>query len=154
MQDDDIPYTLRPACGGDFDFAWILYEEPMKPLTVDLLGRWNDLAQMTVVKEAMTHKGTSIITLGGTDIGWFQVLESRKTIYLGQIYIHPDIRNHGIGTAIVQDLVDRAKRDGRTLTLDVMRNNRARGLYERLGFRVVGETEHKFEMQWRDTGDT
>lgn len=154
MQGDDIPYTLRPACGSDFDFAWILYEEPMKPLTVDLLGRWNDLAQMTVVKDAVGHPGTSIIVIQNVDIGWLQVLESPDALYLAQLYIHADLQNHGIGTAIVQDLSAEARQGGKALTLDVMRNNRARHLYERLGFQVVGESEHKFEMRWRDKGET
>ena len=153
METDAIPFDLRPARREDFDFAWMLYRDSMEPLTVELLGWWNELAQVMVVREAMPHKGTSIITLDGTDIGWFQVLESRKTIYLGQIYIHPDIQNHGIGTVIVQSLVDRAKRENKVLSLDVMRNNRARALYERLGFRVANESEHKFEMQWQEQAD-
>jgi ribosomal protein S18 acetylase RimI-like enzyme len=33
------------------------------------------------------------------------------------------------------------------LTLDVMKNNRARFFYERLGFQVIGQSEHKLKMR-------
>ncbi|MCG8547317.1 MAG: GNAT family N-acetyltransferase [Alphaproteobacteria bacterium] len=150
---DDITFELRPAKREDFDFAWLLYQDLMEPLTVELIGRWNEVGQIMVVKEAMIHEGTAVITLAGVDIGWLQVIESKRAIYLGQIYIHPDIQNHGIGTAILHDLIERAQREGKTLTLDVMRNNRARALYERLGFRTVSETAHKFTMEWREPAD-
>ena len=150
---DNIPFDRRPARRADFDFAWMLYRDLMEPLTVELLGQWNELGQVMVVKEAMIHEGTSIITLQDVDIGWLQVIESKNAIYLGQIYIHPEIQNHGIGTAIIRDLIDRARRENKALKLDVMRNNRARALYERLGFRSISESDHKIEMQWHDPGE-
>jgi ribosomal protein S18 acetylase RimI-like enzyme len=58
------------------------------------------------------------------------------------------MQNRGIGTAIVRGLCDRADREGKTLSLEVMKNNRVRLLYERLGFRVVGSSEYKIQMRW------
>jgi ribosomal protein S18 acetylase RimI-like enzyme len=48
----------------------------------------------------------------------------------------------GIGTATLRKLKDKARRKDKTLTLNVMKNNRSRALYERLGFRVIGQTNH------------
>jgi ribosomal protein S18 acetylase RimI-like enzyme len=31
-----------------------------------------------------------------------------------------------------------------------MKNNRARTLYRRLGFQVIGESEYKLKMQWQE----
>jgi ribosomal protein S18 acetylase RimI-like enzyme len=42
------------------------------------------------------------------------------------------------------------QREGKCLTLDVMKNNRSRLLYERLGFRVIGQSENKLKMQWQE----
>jgi len=35
--------------------------------------------------------------------------------------------------------------------LDVMKNNRSRLLYERLGFHIIGQSEYKLNMQWQQT---
>ncbi len=123
----------------------------MGPLTVELLGRWNETGQKHVVELALTQPGTSIIADDGSNIGWVQVVESPDTIYLGQLYVTPSSQNRGIGTAILRELTDKARREGKTLTLDVMKNNRSRALYERLGFRVIGEAEHKLKMQYMET---
>jgi len=43
---------------------------------------------------------------------------------------------------------ERATRKGKNLTLEVLKNNRARGLYERLGFRVIKTSPLKYTMQF------
>jgi hypothetical protein len=68
-------FQLRPTSSTDFLFAWSLYEELMKPLTVELLGRWNEPGQKRVVELALAQKGTSIVVADGLDVGWLQVDE-------------------------------------------------------------------------------
>jgi ribosomal protein S18 acetylase RimI-like enzyme len=143
-------FQLRPAGSEDFRFAWSLYRDLMKPLTVELLGKWNEPGQKRVVELALVTKGTSIIVIDGLDAGWLQVGESPDSIYLGQLHLAPSLQNRGIGTAIVRELTDKARQAGKALTLDVMKNNRARLLYERVGFRVIGESEYKLKMRWQE----
>jgi ribosomal protein S18 acetylase RimI-like enzyme len=145
-----MAFQLRPAGSEDFRFAWSLYRDLMKPLTVELLGRWNEPGQKRVVELALVTKGTSIIVIDGLDAGWLQVGESPDSIYLGQLHLAPSLQNRGIGTAIVRELTDKARQAGKALTLDVMKNNRARLLYERVGFRVIGESEYKLKMRWQE----
>jgi ribosomal protein S18 acetylase RimI-like enzyme len=142
-------FRLRPTASTDFPFAWPLYRELMQPLTVELLGRWNETGQKRVVEAALAQEGTFIIALDGSDAGWLQVSESSDSVYLGQLYLAPGSQNRGIGTVIVTELMDKARGAGKTLNLDVMKNNRARFLYQRLGFQVIGESEHKLHMRWR-----
>ena len=144
-------FQLRPAHSKDLQFAWSVYRQLMKPLTLQLLGRWNDPGQKRVVEVAVVQKETSIIVVGGLDAGWLQVGELSDSIFLGQLYLVPSLQNLGIGTAIVGDLIDKARQAGKTLTLEVMKNNRARSLYERLGFQVIGESEHKLKMRWQES---
>ncbi|SRR6266540_1967888 len=106
------------------------------------------IAQRRVVEQSVIDRGTSIIVVSGSDIGWLQVGETRDEIYLGQLYVMPSMQNRGIGTAVARQLCDRACKEGKPLTLEVMKNNRARRLYARLGFRVVGSSEYKLKMQW------
>ena len=106
-------FRLRSVCSADFGFAWSLYRDLMKPLTVELLGRWNEPGQKRVVELALTQEGTSIIVIDGSDVGWLQVNESSDAIYLGQLYLAPELQNRRIGTAIVMELRDKADRPER-----------------------------------------
>jgi hypothetical protein len=61
----------------------------MKPLTEELLGRWNELGQKHVIELALTQPGTFIIAKDDLDIGWLQLVESPESIYLAQLYVTP-----------------------------------------------------------------
>jgi ribosomal protein S18 acetylase RimI-like enzyme len=150
MDFENRAFQLRPVSTDDFHFVWSLYRDLMKPLTVELLGSWNETAQKHVVQLALTHLGTFIIAKDEFNIGWVQIVDSPDTIYLGQLYLAPLSQNRGIGTAILRELAEKARREDKTLTLDVTKNNRSRALYKRLGFRVIGQSEHKLKMQWQD----
>jgi GNAT superfamily N-acetyltransferase len=112
-------FQLRPACGGDFLFAWSLYKDLMRSLTVELLRRWNEEGQKRVVELALAQKGTSVVVIDAFDVGWLQVSESSDFVYLGQLYLAPEIQNRGIGTAIVTELREKAQHARKALTLDV-----------------------------------
>jgi len=144
-----VELRLRPASGGDFQFCWSLYRDSMKSLTMELLQYWNESGQRRMVEETITDSGTSIIVSSGSGIGWLQISETPEEIYLGQLYVTPSMQNRGIGTAVVRRLCDRASQQRKALTLEVMKNNRARLLYERLGFDPVGSSKYKFNMRWQ-----
>jgi ribosomal protein S18 acetylase RimI-like enzyme len=72
-------------------------------------------------------------------------------MYLAQLYVAPPSQNCGIGTAILRELIDKARKDNKTLMSDVMKNNRSRILYERLEFQVIGQSDRKLKMQWKET---
>jgi GNAT superfamily N-acetyltransferase len=109
-------FQLRPAGSEDFQFAWSLFRDLMKSLTVEPL-EWNEPGQKRVVELALAEKGTSIIVIDGLDAGWLQVSGSPDSIYLGQLYLAPSLQNRGIGTAVVRELRDKARQARKALTL-------------------------------------
>ena len=58
--------------------------------------------------------------------------ETRFDIHLGHLYLEADRRNQGLGTRFLQWMTDRA-----------------RALYERLGFVAAGTSAGKIRMQQR-----
>jgi ribosomal protein S18 acetylase RimI-like enzyme len=64
--------------------------------------------------------------------------------YLAQLGVIEELRSQGLGTALIEHVIGRARAGGsRLLALDVaVANSRAQALYERLGFKVTGE--HQF----------
>lgn len=130
------PFDFRRVRGNDFDFCWGLYREALQPLSVGVFA-WDDTVQQRHVREALADEGASVLVSEGSDAGWLHVSETRFAIHLGHLYLRPEKRNKGLGTAFLAWMSDRARRKAKDFTLDVMKNNRARLLYERLGFRPV-----------------
>lgn len=64
------------------------------------------------------------------------------TYKLHKIYILPSMQGKGAGAYVIGELMKAiARNGGRTLQLNVNRNNPARGFYERMGFSVIREED-------------
>jgi ribosomal protein S18 acetylase RimI-like enzyme len=60
---------------------------------------------------------------------------------LCEVFLLPDCQGQGIGSQLLKQELARARRLHKPLRVSVLRANRARALYERLGFAVCGEIE-------------
>jgi GNAT superfamily N-acetyltransferase len=69
--------------------------------------------------------------------------QMNPTVYkLHKIYALPNQQGKGIGKFIINYIIDEIKPKGATaLQLDVNRQNKARGFYEKLGFKVIAEKD-------------
>ena len=141
-------YALREATPEDFPFAEAIYIDSMRPL-MKKLARWNEAERRAALRRSFKVADTSIIILDGRDIGWMQVTERDTDYNLAQLQLLDDYCGLGIGTRLIKGLLDRAEREDRTVSLSVIRINRAIGLYERLGFRIVDpEATPILDMVW------
>jgi ribosomal protein S18 acetylase RimI-like enzyme len=135
----------------DYDFALASYLDSTRPLLI-ALGRWDEERVVSRFAESFEPEQIEILSAAGTDIGWLQVSETSDEIHLDQLHLVDGARNHGIGSRLIRELQDRAAATDRTLTLNVIRGNRAQGLYERLGFLLIGGDEEKIQMVWQSDG--
>jgi ribosomal protein S18 acetylase RimI-like enzyme len=70
-----------------------------------------------------------------------------RTPELG-LAVVPLYRRRGVGTALLEALIQRAREDGyRALSLSVAVSNRSRLMYERVGFEKVGEQGESWTMR-------
>jgi ribosomal protein S18 acetylase RimI-like enzyme len=90
-----------------------------------------------------------VIVQGAQPIGRFYVDRSPAEIRLMEISLVPQHRNRGLGTALLNQLLQEAASDGKPLTLHVERNNPATRWYERLGLQRVAERGPYLQMEWR-----
>jgi len=75
-------------------------------------------------------------------------LAAAHTFYISRIEVDPEVQNRGVGSALMQHLLERARQSGASaVELHVLELNRACRLYERLGFRVVAEEPPKLRMR-------
>jgi len=88
-----------------------------------------------------------IITADGGDVGWIQEEVNDSGINLGSFYVVPEMQRLGIGTQVLRRLMADASDQSKAITLAVVKINPARHFYERHGFRITHEDEHKFYMR-------
>ena len=74
-------------------------------------------------------------------------------ILLVDIALLPEHRNAGIGTALVKTVLSEAASAGKPVVLHVEKFNRARFLYERLGFSIFEWSDVYLKMRWTGQGD-
>jgi GNAT superfamily N-acetyltransferase len=140
-------FEFRRIRTGDFAYCWPIYSETLAPL----VPGWDEAAQRRTVEQALAEEGASILVVDRSDAGWLYVTETRFDVHLGHLYLEAGRRNNGLGTRFLQWMADRARRKEKEFTLDVIANNRARVLYERLGFVDVKAKPGQIIVTYRAT---
>ena len=69
-------------------------------------------------------------------VGFIGIINYEKEIYLYRFFIDEKYRNNGIGTIALNQIIELAKVQNKDLSLEVIGENIARDLYERLGFKT------------------
>jgi len=107
----------------------------------------NMAAQRAGFRQRWDVTQVRIVTLHGADIGWLESFIEDDALFLGQLFVDNKLRGQGIGTELVEGLIEEAARTGRAVTLGVVKTNPAMRLYERLGFRTTHDDDRKFYMR-------
>ncbi len=97
----------------------------------------------------MTYAGAEhqIVTFEDNPIGRIMVLRGREAALLVDISLISEYRGRGIGGGLLQNLIERCNQDKVAVRLQVLKTNPAQRLYERLGFRKIGEDDLYFQME-------
>lgn len=139
--------ALRPARSDDYTFALHLYRETIKPLARAWI-EWVDEEQEAQFASLWRPEDTRIITRDGEeDIGWIEFRKTGDEIFLKQLYISPVHQRRGIGSQVMQRLLQECHATAGSIALFVLKNNPACRFYERHGFSIVQETRTKFIMR-------
>jgi ribosomal protein S18 acetylase RimI-like enzyme len=74
-----------------------------------------------------------LLLSGGVPVGLFKVARDGSNWRLIQIQLVPSLQGRGLGTQLLAELVAQASSAGASLTLNVLKANPAKALYERYG---------------------
>jgi ribosomal protein S18 acetylase RimI-like enzyme len=153
------PLQLRPEQPQDRDFRFDLFCKsrlpewdlaPLDPAVRHRLMAMQFEAQTTSYAAQFPNARFDIIELEGRPIGRIVVDRPGDKIYIVDQAIVPELRSRGAGTAIMRALMDEATAAGLPARLTVAdSNDPSLRLYERLGFRQIGEAMMYMEMEWR-----
>jgi ribosomal protein S18 acetylase RimI-like enzyme len=139
--------TLRPAGESDRPlllrvFAGTRERElallPGDAAARDAFLRLQFAAQERSYRAQTPEASCDVVLADGEPVGRLVVARRPGEIRLVDIALLPEHRGAGIGTALLARLLAEADAAGAVTTLHVGLGNRARGLYERLGFTEAG----------------
>jgi GNAT superfamily N-acetyltransferase len=137
----------RPATPGDLEFLYRLMRESLGPYVVQTYGPWDDAAQRERFFRETILETHEVVELDGEPVGCLCTSSWPDSLRLHRVFLLPAAQGRGIGTGLVREVLAAARAIGRPVRLRVLRVNPARRLYERLGFKVTGESETHYLME-------
>ncbi len=140
---------LRAATADDDEFLYNLHRRALGDVIEATWGPWDDDLQQQFHRDWFNPEQVEIVLVDGRPAGMIQAHSApADTFYISRIEVIPEMQNRGVGTALIQHVLERAWQSGATaVELHVLELNRVRNLYERLGFRVVAEEPPKLRMR-------
>jgi ribosomal protein S18 acetylase RimI-like enzyme len=150
--------SLRPVQAFDEAFLRRVYADARAP-EIALTGweaasanaflRMQFDAQFQHYRRQYPQARFDVVERAGIAVGRLTVAREADAIRIVDIALLASCRRQGIGTALLRRLLEEAGRDGRRVTLQVEQHNRARALYQRLGF-TAGELHGLYlPLEWR-----
>ena len=151
----------RPICPGDHAFLQGLFASTREP-ELALTG-WDDAqkeafvaSQFELQRQGYAQQfpqGDFQIVLEGTEpIGRLYLNRGADLIEIVDIAILPPYRNRGLGTGLLREVLEEARRGNQTVRIYVETFNPAQRLYTRLGFQRIDGDGVYHVMEWTPTG--
>jgi ribosomal protein S18 acetylase RimI-like enzyme len=148
---------FKDAGVGDDGFLFALYCDVRGP-EVEAWGwpaaqrdsflRMQWMAQSRSYAAAYPDATHQIICEDSVPIGRRLVARGSGGMHLVDIALLASHRNRGLGTMLIQQLIDECRLQKQALDLQVLRGNPAQRLYERLGFKETASDPMYIQMQW------
>lgn len=134
---------IRPYTDEDFLFTHDIHKKNMITFIDKYWSGWNS----DIYKRDLLPENTWIIENNGKEAGFF-VLTFDGKAYLSNIQIQHSFQNMGLGTLVLDHCERESKKRGfNSLFLQAYIENRARHLYERLGYRTYETTDSHYLMK-------
>lgn len=157
--DIDISTRLRPETEADVDFLADLYAST-RAEEMALVTNWTDEVKKAFLRsqfDAQTehykkHYSSAeywVIERDGVPAGRLYLHYQPKDLRIVDIALMPEYRRHGIGRAILTQLLADARDAGRNVSLHVEKMNPALRLYYDLGFKEIGEYGYYYLLEWQ-----
>jgi ribosomal protein S18 acetylase RimI-like enzyme len=152
---ESMPVSLRPVHPDDEDFLFRLFCNSVGDELNALAGPQRDAilrmqfnAQLQTYNAEFPKADHQIIMLDDRIIGRVLVERTESEHRGVDIALMPEYRSGGIGRMLIQELLDEAAAAGKPFRISVVRTNPALHLYDRLGFKAIGESLTHFMMEW------
>lgn len=144
----------RLATPADMEFLRALHHEVYREVVTRQFGVWDEAAQDGFFAKGLSEATFHVVEQGAAAIGALALSEDAHVVFIVELQILPQWQGQGTGSQLLASQLERARSIGKTVRLRVLKQNRARGLYERQGFVVTGMTGTHYTMEARPPGSS
>jgi GNAT superfamily N-acetyltransferase len=152
-------YALRPETEADIPFLQQLYAST-RTYELSLANEWSEAQKRAFVLgqfAAQRHHYRShypdaaydVIERDHLPVGRLYFDDRPGCVHVIDIVLAPEARGRGVGTALLEALIDVATAQGKAVGIFVEKFNPALRLYQRLGFEPIADTGVYLEMERR-----
>jgi ribosomal protein S18 acetylase RimI-like enzyme len=140
--------TDRAAAEDDRNFVRETHHAAYEDAVTRQFGRWDVAEQDGFFDRSWDPARMRVLLLDGEPCGYCVVEDRTDNVQVQELVVHPRYQGKGVGTEVLARAQRLAAERSVPVRLGTFHTNRARELYERVGFRVVGETETHVLMEW------
>jgi GNAT superfamily N-acetyltransferase len=138
--------AFRKFTPADHEFSLELLQANIAPYYAKRFGAWNREMVGNHVRKTGEADYT-VVTRGGNPVGLFSVTIQDGAPFIDTLQVVSDEQGKGIGGLCLEAIKTWARASGYDrIRLTVFEENPAKRLYERKGFRVIGQGEDPGEL--------
>lgn len=143
-----MDYTLRKCTFDDVDFIFELKKLCLK-WYIEIVYGWDNAVQYEKTKNELIRNMDymKIICVDNDVVGVTTFSKEDGCCCIGLTMIHPDYQNKGIGSAVIKDYIKLAEKENERIIIKTYKENPARDLYKRLGFKVYNEDDIHIHLE-------
>jgi len=143
---------LSNATFDDLELAYEITRDAMRDYVEQTWGRWDEIEQRQKHRNDYTPDTHRLVEVGNVVVGFVATENLPDHVWLVKLYLLSSFRGQGIGTAVLEQVLQEADELAKPVRLRVLRvNTRAQALYVRHGFRVVEHALERIFMERRCT---
>jgi ribosomal protein S18 acetylase RimI-like enzyme len=137
---------LREPTPADRAFLWEVHRTALRD-AVEATWGWDEAFQARYFAERFATRDRFVVCIDGVAAGVLHFIVRADHVFLSTVALLPQHQGRGVGTELVKMVLEEGQRRNLPVRLQVLKANRARRLYERLGFEPCGESETHVHME-------
>lgn len=138
---------FRKALEADCEFCYLVRELAFREYAESVRG-WDEEHERTVHQKRFVSQDFKVIQSEGHDVGVLSAETTPDAMKVFQLFILPEHQGRGIGSSVMEHLIQEAALLRLPLRLQVINgNDRALCFYKRYGFQQVGTTETHMQLE-------
>ena len=151
--------SFRPISEADLPFLLGLYQSTRQE-ELKLIFNWTAEQKSIFIKQQFEAQHTfyqnqfkdaqfDLILIDEQPVGRLYQEQRIDEIRVIDIALIPEFRNRGLGKRLMIDIMQRARKLDLAVRIHVEQNNPAMHLYDRLGFKKMGDSGVYYLMEWK-----
>lgn len=146
--------VLKQAVAAELDLTFAIKKSAGGEYIQNVFG-WDEQVQIEFHKKQFSPDNTDLIVRNGTVVGWISVFDHVDHVKIEELSVLREFQNMGIGTSVLLQAIEHARRRNATLCLRVFGVNRAGiRLYKRHGLQRRDEDGPFLHMELFPSSET